>query len=93
MKTFQNDDENTDNYSSNIALIDYEEDASYPLIVCFHHGGTYRYKTGMIYDDQERKFLFELGLERKPYELLEEADSVGKAFHQLIRDKCDYTKA
>jgi hypothetical protein len=92
MKAFQNQDESADNYSSNIAWIDYEEDADYPLIVCFH-SGIYRFKTGMIYDDQERKFLFEMGLERKPYELLLEADSVGKLFHKLIRGKCDYTKA
>jgi hypothetical protein len=92
MKTFQNQDKHANNYSSNIAWIDYEEDADYPLIVVFRSGDTYRYKTGMIYDEQERKFLFEMGLERKPYELLLEADSVGKAFHQLIRGKCDYTK-
>ena len=93
MRVFQDQDENAPDYSSNVSWIDYREDDDYPLYVSFHNGGTYKYKTGTIYDEQERKFLFEMGMERKPYELLLEADSVGKAVHKLLRGKCDYKKA
>ena len=92
MKVFQNQDKNAPHYSSNVAWIDWQEDDEYPLIVAFH-SGVYRYKTPQIYDEQEKKFLFEMGLARKPYDLLCEAESVGKAVHQLLRDKCDYERA
>ena len=91
MKTFQGVDESAQNYSSNIKSIDYEDGGDYPLIVEFY-SGTYRFNTGSIYDEQERKFLWEMGLERKPYELLLEADSVGKAFNKLVKGNCEYKK-
>ena len=92
MKTFQDADESAPNYSSNIKSIDYEDGDDYPLIVEFVYGGAYRYKTGQIYDEQEKRFLWEMGLERKPYELLLKADSVGKAFSSLVKGNCEYKK-